>query len=135
MPNNINYNPFFDLVFEEDEANEGTIDQCKNYLSEIKGFKLFHMNVCSLRAKHSELTVLFQALKGDFDCICLTEAHINSNFNVNQFGFTGYEAYCTKYNTRKTDGVSVFVKTSLDHEIQEIKITDTNCIKIQMKKK
>lgn len=133
MQSNNNYNPLFDMIFEEDQTKEGSIDDCKIFLSEYKGFKLFHMNVCGLRSKHSELVALFHALQADFDCIALTEGHINTEvMNINQYSFTGYNAYCSKYNTRKTDGVAIFIKSSLEHTVREIKMKDANCMHVEL---
>lgn len=129
MQSNDNFNPLFEMVFEEDQTKEGSIDECKTFLSEYKGFKLFHMNVRGLRSKHAELIVLFEALQADFDCIVLTEGHINTEvMNINQFNFKGYKAYCSQYNVRKTDGVAIFIKNSLEHTIREIKMKDANCM-------
>lgn len=100
---------------------------------------MFHMNICSLRKKHLELTALFEILKGDFDCIILTEAHLKPGLNVKQyvkqFGFEGYESYGSEHNVRKTDGVVCFVKSSLEHEVKEINIADANCLLVEVKKK
>lgn len=125
----------FDLVYEEDRAKEGTLDECKLFLSEKRGFSIFHMNVCSLRAKHTELIVLFKALQKDFDCIILTEGHIDTEkMNIDQFGFDGYQAYCSQINIRKTDGIVIFVKTSLEHNIEEVEVNNANCMLVQIKK-
>lgn len=135
MENNNNYNPLFEMVFEEDMSKEGPLEDCKKFLQKTKGFKLFHMNVCSVRAKHNDLTALFNALKGDLDCIVLSEAHINTDrININQFSFDGYTAYCSQYNVRKTDGLAIYVKSSLEHSIEEIKAKDANCIHIKIVK-
>lgn len=108
---------------------------CKKFISEISGFKLFHMNVCSIRAKHNELVALFHSLQGDLDCIILSEAHINTELmNINQYSFEGYKAYCTENNIWKTDGIVIYVKSSLEHSIEEVILRDANCLQVKITK-
>lgn len=130
-----NYNPLFELVYEEEQCREGALTECKEFLNKGDGFKFFHMNICSLRAKHNELEILFESLNCDFDCIILTEAHINAELmNIHQYSFHGYTPYCTVHNTRKTDGVAVYIKSDLEHSVEEIKIRDANCLFVKIKK-
>lgn len=129
-----NLNPLFELAYEEDRCEEGSLDQLKDFLNN-EGMKLFHMNVCSIRSKHNELTQLFAGMQGEFDCIVLTEAHINTELmNIAQYSFQGYKPYCTQNNVRKTDGIAVYVKSCLEHTVEEIIIKDSNCILIKIKK-
>lgn len=80
------------------------------------------------------MTALLKGLEGDIDCIVLSEAHITDKRNINQYSFDGYSAYSSQYNVRKTDGLAIYVKSSLEHSIEEIKIKDANCINVKIVK-
>lgn len=129
-------NALFELIYEEDKAIEGDIDKCREFLGNKEGFKLFHMNVRSIRNKHTELKVLMKQIGGqDLDCIILSEAHLNSNMNVNQFDLgIGFKIYATINNKRKTDGLVIYIKDSLEHSVKEIKLTDSNCMRVNVTK-
>lgn len=137
MADFINNNALFELVYEEDRSIEGNIDSCKAFLQK-KGFKLFHMNVRSIKNKLTELKVIMQQLNGkDFDCIIFSEAHLGINYtNVNLFDLDigCYKIYNTLNNKRKTDGLVIYVKDSLDHSVQEINLRDCNCMRVNITK-
>lgn len=129
----IGNNPLFELVYEDEEVREGDIDTCVKFLREQEGMKICHMNVCGINSKYNTLTTFFQAIKADFDILVLSEAHLKSIMNIEQFNFGDFNIYGTSYNIRKTDGLLIYVKSSISHEVQEIKITDCNFIKLRYK--
>lgn len=65
-------NPLFELNLEEDQAREVDL---QNFTKLIKkgtnSLNIFHMNVCSLRAKFNQLEILFNMMSEAFDCIIL----------------------------------------------------------------
>lgn len=98
-------NPLFDLVLEEEAAQEGCIDECKKIIANVSGLKLLNMNVCGINSKYEKIEILFKALNADFDIIVLTEAHLKGIVILEQFNFEGYKVYSTENNKFKTDGV------------------------------
>lgn len=127
-------NPLFDLVFEEEAAQEGCIDECKKFLSDKSGLKLFNMNICSIHSKYDKMEVLFNALNSDFDIIVLTEAHLKGITLFEQYNFEGYKVHGTQNNKRKTDGVLIYVKATIETTIHEIQIDDCNCLCLKFRK-
>lgn len=130
-----NKDTLFHINFEEDKTREGNIDDLNEYLLESEGFKLFQMNVSSINKKYDELKILFASLSTNLDCIVLSECHIGKDIHVEQFYFQGYKIYYTKNHTRKTDGVIVYIRETLEQSVEEIFLQDCNGLKITVKKK
>lgn len=127
----IGNNPLFELVYEDEEVREGDMDDCRRFLSEREGANLFHMNTCSINSKYNALTTLFHGLNANLDVIILSEAHIKNIANIEQYNFGDYKMYGTENNVRKTDGILIYIKSSIPHEVQEIKLDDCNCMRIK----
>lgn len=124
-------NPLFDLVLEEEAAQEGCIDECKKIIANVSGLKLLNMNVCGINSKYEKIEILFKALNADFDIIVLTEAHLKGIVILEQFNFQGYKVYSTENNKFKTDGVLLYVKTTVEHTVQEIKMENCTCLELK----
>lgn len=129
-------NELFELTLEEDSAKELNLDDFSREINmgNNSGLKVFHMNVCSLRRKYEQLEVIFKILHNVFDCIVFSETHTNYEINLNQFSLGDYKIYQTKNNKRKTDGVVVYVRSSLSHEVCEVELTDCNCLVLKINK-
>lgn len=128
-------NVLFELNYEEDRALEVDLDTFTKYITTgNEGLKIFHMNVCSLRAKYHQLEILTHIMKNVFDCIVFSETHLKEEINLNQFSLGDYCIYQTKQNTRKTDGLVIYVRSTLVHEVSEVKLTDCNCMILKIKK-
>jgi Endonuclease/Exonuclease/phosphatase family. len=81
--------------------------------------------------------VLLKALKGDFDCIIFSEAHLKNreeNIDLCDLEIGDYKIYNTKNNKRKTDGVVVYIKKNLKHTVEEINTTDYNFLSLKIYK-
>lgn len=128
-------NTLFELDFEEDKAQELSIDDFSDQIAAGRqGLKIFHMNVCSIKAKFKQLEILFHIMKDVFDCIVLGETHTKEEINLNQFSLGDYNIYQTKFNKRRTDGLIVYVRSTLIHEVSEIELSDCNCLVIKIEK-
>lgn len=94
-------NPNFEIVYEEDETRVGSLIECKDFLTNIPGELIFfHMNVFSINKKFNDLVITFRDLP-DFDCIVLTECHINEDVPLDLYTINGYKTYCTELNVRR----------------------------------
>lgn len=137
MIDNIGNNPLFELIYEDETAIEGNIDKCRTYLQE-KGVKMFHMNICSINSKFNAIQTLFSGIEANFDIIVLSEAHLKKKDvsieqYIQQFNLDTYSIYGTSHNKRKTDGIVVYIKSHLEHSVEEIFLEDCNCMKIKFK--
>lgn len=137
MTDEITNNPLFELVYEEEAAIEGNIDRCRTFLQE-KGVTMFHMNICSINSKFNQLQTLFSSIEANFDIIILSEAHLGKKYTdveqyISQFYLDTYSIYGTTNNKRKTDGIVVYVKSFIQHSVEEIILEDCNCLKIKFK--
>lgn len=130
-----NKDTLFQIVYEEDKTKEGDLDELNIFLGEAEGFRMLHMNICSINKKYDELKVMLSNLKNKaFDCIILSECHIGKDIRVEQYYLDGYNIHFTKLFTRKTDGIIVYIKEELEQKTEELTLKDCNGLKISIKK-
>lgn len=129
-------NALFNIDYEEDKALELDTDGFTMHITlGNDGLELFHMNVCSLNAKYKQLEVLFQSMITNvFDCLVFSECHLIEEINLNQFQLGEYKIYQSLHNKRRTDGLVIYVRTNLKHDVKETKLTDCNYLYIKIKK-
>lgn len=126
-------NPNFEIIYKEDTAETGSIDDCKKFLEGPSELKVLHMNVRGIISKHSQISIILDQLN-DFDCLFLSETHHSVDMNLEPFSFQNYQIYGTRYHSRRTDGVITLVKKEIHHSIEENKMTDCNCQVIKFEK-
>lgn len=134
MTEHNNCDPLFHIDYEEDRVSEVNFDECKRQIAGKEGFTLLQANIRSIRAKFNKLNVMLKTLEVDFDCLIFSESHLNQNVILDAYSINGYKIYSTQNNVRKTDGLVVYVKATLDHTTEEINMTDCNCLVIKIKK-
>lgn len=137
----IDNNALFELVYEEDRAQEGDVDKFKEFMTENKTHSLtmFHMNIQGINKKYDQLKIILNNLDSSFDLIVLTETRTDdSKMIIEQYNLdtkdTNYKIHYTRQHTRITDGVVLYVRDSLEHSVEELTFTDCNALKIQLKK-
>lgn len=75
------------------------------------GFKIIHQNIRSYRRNFDEFLVLLEGVKVRFNCIVLTEAWLDDDFEITCLdGFSEYRSYGRLNNA---DGVVVYIDGSL----------------------
>lgn len=130
-------NPLLEINLEENMVKVLNLD---NFLKDIlemsdkNNFKTFHMNVCSLRSKFDQLEILLKLMHELFDCIVFSETHLKEEINLNQYSISKYKIYQTKINKRKTDGLIMYIRSTLTHNVTEIEMTDCNCLILEATK-
>lgn len=127
-------NPLVELSLEENMVKELHLDDFIKDILELpekNNFKTYHMNVCSFRSKFNQLEILLKLMHELFDCIVFSETHLKEEINLNQYSISKYNIYQTKINKRKTDGLLMYVSSSLTHNVTEIEMTDCNCLVLE----
>uniref|UniRef100_A0A8D9E8T8 Endonuclease/exonuclease/phosphatase domain-containing protein n=1 Tax=Cacopsylla melanoneura TaxID=428564 RepID=A0A8D9E8T8_9HEMI len=122
-------NPNFEIIYEEDKVEEGDLEACKNFLSTNSELKLMQMNVCSIRSKYNRILVMLKTIS-DLDCMIFTEAHLKNFSHVELLSIENYSLHNTTHHVRKTDGIVVFMRQGISHNIKEFIISDGNCLQI-----
>lgn len=109
------------------------IEQCKNYLSNIKysnDFSIFHANIRSIGKNFDEFMIYLSELKDRFDCICLSETW--NIENMNNFNIKGYDNYYNQGNINQNDGSVMYIRETIKHEVEMVQISNVKAIKIRI---
>lgn len=121
-----------DYVFDDEECIvcEDSISQ-DNFIR-LEGLTFYHMNICSLRSNFDELSVFLNNYLDKIDIIFLSETWYESSAPYT-FSLPGFESAFTEYNFNQNSGLCVFVKSYLNFHVTELKLTMTNCLRLDMK--
>lgn len=95
-------------------------------------FNILHKNIRSIRKNFDELQILLKYLKVNFQIIILTECWINHKYM--KLEIAGYTTYSSLNNKKQNDGVIIYIKNEIKAEVEEIIITNANCLKIKIGK-
>jgi len=106
-----------DLIIDNnicDDANEYVLKTSNSEKNEI--FKVCHLNIRSLRKNYDELLIFLESLKvKNLSCIILSETW---NVEMHNLQIKGYTMYFSGASFNKNDGVVVYVREDLHHEVQ-----------------
>ncbi|CAB4032232.1 Hypothetical predicted protein, partial [Paramuricea clavata] len=101
--------PSDDLRFDIEELN---ISPKLAKVIELRGLKILHQNIQSLRCKIDELRLLLHKLNSGVQLLAITETWANRNITDEEFEIPGYNLY-RKDRGSKGGGVAVFVRNDL----------------------
>ena len=82
----------------------------------LNGFSIMHLNIQSLRAKHTALEC-FLAEVNDFDVLCFSETWLN-DFNFQCYNFTNYN-HLSSVRQKRCGGTSIFIKNHHHYTLRD----------------
>lgn len=91
---------------------------------------IISQNIRSIYCNFDDFLLTLTTLKFEVDVIILTECRLDFNKPIPIL--PNYHSYSTKHQLNQNDGVVVFVKSTLRHKVQEIKITHGSCIQLDI---
>jgi hypothetical protein len=102
-----------------------------NYLNIKKNdFTLATQNIRSIYCNFDSFILSLSNLKFEADVIVLTECRLDSNKHIPQL--PNYNMYSSTHQLNQNDGVVVYVKNSLRHKVNEIKLLHASCLQVQV---
>lgn len=124
--------PLLNIEFEGDLARRGDFESAKDFFNDPNSFKIYHVNVASVKKKFDQLQVIFGALSSDIDCIVLSEARITTYANLDLYRMHNYNMFYTTSHFRQNDGVIIYVRKDLSSSCEEKVIIDSNCLLVKI---
>lgn len=100
-----------DTLHQHNNINTITIDNdehTKQHIKNIKGTRILHMNIRSLKKNLDEFTIFLASLESYIDIIVLTEAHLHDD--LPNLDITSYESVQAFGKLTKCEGVVVYYK-------------------------
>lgn len=103
-------------------------------IKHMKGIKILHMNIRSIRRNIDELIIFIQGLNTEIDILVLTEAHVHNHLPI--FNIPTYECLMVGGQLTRNEGVVIYYKkhlsvTCLTHNLEQCTAL---FLKIELKK-
>ena len=103
-------------------------------LNTAKGFKIVHLNICSLPKKIDQLRTVLEG--SSIDVFTISETWLNDKADSHLFKIQGYNLFRqdrSTQNTRKKrgGGLAIYFKNSLDVYVQKDEIASTQDLEVQ----
>lgn len=96
----------------ESNSCQCTPRECYGLIGKQDQIKIFHMNIRSINCNFNELLVLLAEIRSTIDVIILSECWLSKVCNLPVI--SGYKSYSTNIHINQSDGVVIYVKTTLD---------------------
>lgn len=111
------------------------IENSKNYLlnnnsSDVNSFYLMHTNIRSLAKNYESLELFVNAYKNLYDVIILSETF--NITNKENFCLDNYEIYYNSGKINKNDGVIIYVKKLLEHQVNIVGFSDLKFLRLTL---
>lgn len=101
--------------------------RCFQLLSSHKeGIKILHLNIRSINKNFSYVLVLLSILQMRCDVVVLSECWLSKATSIPQI--QGFTAYHTSNIINQNDGVVVYIRSDLKHNVMEPLFTEANCL-------
>ena len=82
----------------------------------LNGFSIMHLNIQSLRAKHTALECLLAEVDG-FDALCFSETWLN-DFDSKCYSFSNYN-HLSSVRQKRCGGTSIFIKNQYQYNLRD----------------
>lgn len=118
-------------VLEVAHSFECEVSELKNRITVGKNdFSMISQNIRSIYKNLDDFFLSIPNLAYDTDVIILTECRIDYNKPMPQLA--NYQSYFTKSQLNQNDGVILYVKSTLKHKVNEIKLAQSSCLKLNI---
>lgn len=111
---------------------ECDVDDCKRLIPSDRCLTVLSQNIRSLNANFISFEVLLSRLDFTCDILILTECWMTYVTSIPIID--GYSSYATKINPIQNDGVIVYIKNDLSYSVEELSVTNSNCLLIKVGK-
>lgn len=131
-------NILFDLIDTTDTYNAIYTEQPEDYkniiTSKNENFKILNLNICSINKNFDQLCVFLERLQTNVDVIILTECWLNTKNYMHRL-LKDYTLHCTTIHRYQNDGVIIYIKNGLEAHVEEIALSDANCLALTLANK
>lgn len=93
-------------------------------------FKVIHQNIRSISANLDDFLATIHRSKTEWDLMVFTECWLPKTHSIPQI--ENYRHFKTNNNLTQNEGVVVYLKKTLNVQIDEPTISECNCISIQI---
>lgn len=93
-------------------------------------FTIISQNIRSIYHNFDDFLILLSELKFSTDVIILTECRLNTYKPIPQLN--NYHSYITTCQLNQNDGVVVYIKNTLKHQVKEIKLAQASCLQLDV---
>ena len=102
-------------------------DNCSQLLGSHKeGIKILHFNIRSINKNFTNVLVLLSALQARCDVIIFSECWLSKTMSIPQLH--GFSAYSTKNTINQNDGLVMYIRSDLKHNVMEPQFMEANCL-------
>lgn len=118
--------------YQNEEYNTKTIESIHDLNKNIIGhnFRLFQMNIRSIRKNFDELIILLETTKQCYEAIILTETFHVANPDL--YNIPGYNIIYNNGGFNKNEGVIIYIKKNINYEYKTLKIHDMNLLDVDI---
>lgn len=93
-------------------------------------FTLITQNINSIYCNFDDFLLTLANFTFDTEIIILTECRLNENKPLPQL--QNYVSYYTKNQLNQNDGVAIYIKNNLKHNVKEIKLIHASCLQVDV---
>lgn len=105
-------------------------DEMKPFL-DVNGITVFHSNIRGIKKNFDNFLLSIKDIIYKLDIIILSESWYDTDLPYS-FSIPGFDFYHTRQKINQNSGITAFIKSSFNANVEQISIEKSNCLKIDI---